>query len=70
MFNHIMVGSNDLDRSEAFYNAVLGENPTRSQWNLLFGICAGVLMLSAGTSMVLDASKKIMLSRQPAVELT
>ena len=24
MFNHIMVGSNDLDRSEAFYNAVLG----------------------------------------------
>ena len=24
MFNHIMVGSNDLARSEAFYNAVLG----------------------------------------------
>ena len=24
MFNHIMVGSNDLVRSEAFYNAVLG----------------------------------------------
>ena len=24
MFNHIMVGSNDLDRSEAVYNAVLG----------------------------------------------
>jgi len=24
MFNHIMVGSNDIDRSEAFYNAVLG----------------------------------------------
>ena len=24
MFNHIMIGSNDLDRSEAFYNAVLG----------------------------------------------
>ncbi|GHC10651.1 VOC family protein [Thermomonas carbonis] len=24
MFNHIMIGTNDLDRSEAFYNAVLG----------------------------------------------
>jgi catechol 2,3-dioxygenase-like lactoylglutathione lyase family enzyme len=24
MFNHIMVGSNDLDRSRSFYNAVLG----------------------------------------------
>lgn len=24
MFNHIMVGSNDLDRSKAFYDAVLG----------------------------------------------
>ncbi|MEF9977731.1 MAG: VOC family protein [Thermomonas sp.] len=24
MFNHIMVGSNDIERSEAFYNAVLG----------------------------------------------
>ena len=24
MFNHIMVGSNDLARSEAFYNVVLG----------------------------------------------
>ncbi|WP_420140686.1 VOC family protein [Sphingomonas sp.] len=24
MFNHIMVGSNDLDRSRIFYNAVLG----------------------------------------------
>lgn len=24
MFNHIMVGSNDLDRSERFYTAVLG----------------------------------------------
>ncbi len=24
MFNHIMVGSNDLDRSRAFYSAVLG----------------------------------------------
>lgn len=24
MFNHVMVGSNDIDRSEQFYNAVLG----------------------------------------------
>ncbi|WP_343517751.1 VOC family protein [Sphingomonas sp.] len=24
MFNHIMVGSNDLDRSKSFYDAVLG----------------------------------------------
>lgn len=24
MFNHIMVGSNDIDRSKAFYDAVLG----------------------------------------------
>lgn len=24
MFNHIMVGSNDIDRSQAFYTAVLG----------------------------------------------
>ncbi|MDQ3040437.1 MAG: VOC family protein [Pseudomonadota bacterium] len=24
MFNHIMIGTNDIDRSEKFYNAVLG----------------------------------------------
>ena len=24
MFNHIMVGSNDIERSAVFYNAVLG----------------------------------------------
>ena len=24
MFNHVMVGSNDLDKAKAFYNAVLG----------------------------------------------
>lgn len=24
MFNHIMIGSNDIERSKAFYNAVLG----------------------------------------------
>jgi catechol 2,3-dioxygenase-like lactoylglutathione lyase family enzyme len=24
MFNHVMIGSNDIERSKAFYNAVLG----------------------------------------------
>ena len=24
MFNHIVIGSNDLERSKRFYNAVLG----------------------------------------------
>lgn len=50
MFNHIMVGSNDLERSKAFYNAVLGtlgfegeplENTTDSGITRLFYIHDG-----------------------------
>ena len=41
------------------YNLVLGENPTLLQWNWLFGVCAGMFVLSGCSALVLDATKPI-----------
>lgn len=45
------------------YNAVLGEKPTLSEWNMLFAFCAGVFALSGVSAMVLDATKPIAIRR-------
>lgn len=42
-----------------FYNAILGETPTLSQWNNLFAFCTAVFALSGVSSMVIDATKPI-----------
>ncbi len=42
-----------------FYNAILGETPTLSQWNNLFAFCTAVFVLSGVSSMVIDATKPI-----------
>ena len=41
------------------YNFVLGETPTLSQWNWLFGVCAGMFMLSGFAALVIDATQPI-----------
>ncbi len=50
MFNHIMVGSNDLEKSKQFYDAVLGalgfsgnaiRNVTPDGHTRLFSTCSG-----------------------------
>ena len=41
------------------YNAVLGETPALSNWNLLFATCAGAFALSGITSLALDATQRI-----------
>lgn len=48
-----------------FYNAILGETPTLSQWNNLFAFCTAVFALSGVSSMVIDATKPITSQRHP-----
>jgi len=41
------------------YNAILGETPELSEWNLLFGFCTAVFALSGVTALVIDGTKPI-----------
>lgn len=41
------------------YDAILGETPTVPDWNHLFALCAGVLVLSGVTALALDSTKPI-----------
>ncbi len=41
------------------YNYFLGENPTLSDWNTMFGICAASFLVSAFCALIIDASKPI-----------
>lgn len=41
------------------YNRMLGENPTLTDWNMMFGVCAASFGLSFICAMIIDASKPI-----------
>src|SRR6478735_12770485 len=47
MFSHIMVGSNDLDRSKTFYDALFGKEAKRDEkGRLSYGRKGAVFMVS------------------------
>ena len=48
MFSHIMVGSNDLERSKSFYDALFGKEARRDErGRLSYGRKGSVFMVSA-----------------------
>ena len=54
-----MFGNFGAALAPLIYNAVLGESPTLTQWNLLFAVCAVMFVLSGCAGVVLDATKPI-----------
>ena len=48
MYSHVMVGSNDLDRSKSFYNALFGKEARRDdKGRLSYGRKGAVFMVTA-----------------------
>jgi len=41
------------------YNFILGETPTLREWNLLFGVCAGMAVIAGFAGLAIDATRPV-----------
>ncbi|MFN8709431.1 MAG: MFS transporter, partial [Planctomyces sp.] len=51
-----MFGNSGAAFAPLFYDGILGEPPSPTEWTVLFACCAGVMLLSGATSLLLAAT--------------